>query len=603
MQRLVLAAWFVTAAVAAGAAPAKAASGPLGNDVPIRGWTLLSESEPDAMATIAAAPSYGINHLELSHLLVHDLREIKDPAKLARVNRLTDAAHTAGIQEVVLWDHALYALDYYPAEFRTGPGNTIDLDNPAFWEWLKADYRKMLDLVPKADGLVLTFIETGGRAERQHSTKLTTNAQKLAAVVNAVADVVIGERKLNLYARTFSYNHAEYENVIGAIKLLTRPEVRLMMKETPHDFFLTHPNDFYAGQIPRLTIIEFDAAGEFHGQNITAVTWPEYLLRRWRDFERRPHVVGYTARADRYGDTRLVGTPGEINLLALKRGVEDAQITAEQVYDEFIVARYGDKAAAEVKAAFKNAYDIASSVFYTLGTNVANHTELNYDPSPASYVLHVSGKWMDPPIGYVGHGVGREFHYWRDIIDHIAPPFLKDQSARQWNQVPWVVENKWVRPGEGMTEEYLRYILAEKEYGVARAEDSARHIENAREALKPADYERLRHHFQHTLLTARLHRAASAAYFGFRVWCRGGEHQSPYVRDTVQDGLERMKAIGAEIRAYPVKPPTGQWDWTKDADQADRYFRLIVADGWPATSGPNVPNEHAGKKFPFVASR
>jgi hypothetical protein len=594
----------LTAALAAAPAAAAAAAphGPLAPGTPVRGWTILSASEPDDLATIDAAPSYGINHLELSHLVVHDLREIKEAKKRTLVNRLTDAAHEHGISEVVLWDHAFYSLDYYPAEFRTGPGGTIDMDNPAFWTWFKNDYRAMLDLVPHADGLVLTFIETGARAERQHSVKLKTNQEKVAAVVNAVADVVIGERKLNLYARTFSYTHAEYDNVIGAVKLFARPEIRLMMKETPHDFFLTHPNDFYAGTIDRPTIIEFDTGCEFNGQNITAVTWPEYVLRRWRDFARRPHVVGYTARSDRYGDTRLVGSAGEINLLALKRGAEDPQVTAEQVYDEFITARYGAAALAPVKAAFKNAFDIATSVFYILGTNVANHSELNYDPSPASYVLHVSGKWLDPPIGYVAHGVDRELHYWTGVVDHIAPPFLKDRTPawqkRNWEQVPWVVEKGWVKPGEGMDEEYLRYIVTEKAHGVAVAEESLRRIDEARPLLKPADYEALHRQFEVTLLTARLQHAAASAYFGFRTWCRGGVYRTPYVEATVEAGLEGIQRIAPMIRDYPAKPATGQWHWSKDADQAEGYFRQIVVDGWPETSR-DVRNPNAGMKFPY----
>jgi hypothetical protein len=576
--------------------------GPLPPDAPVRGWILLSNSEPDAMATLEAAPDYKINHLQLSHLLVHDLREIKDEKKRAVVNRLTDAAHAKGIREVLLWDHAFYGLDYYPKELRTGPGGTIDMDNPAFWEWFKNDYRAMLDLVPHADGLVLTFIETGARAERQHSVKLKTNQEKLAAVVNAVADVVVGERKLNLYARTFSYTHAEYDNVIGAVKLFA-PTVRLMMKETPHDFFLTHPNDFFAGTIDRPTLMEFDTGCEFHGQNIVAVTWPQYILRRWRDFAKRPHIVGYAARTDRYGDTRLVGTAGEINLLALKRGAEDPQITAEQVYDEFITSRYGEKALPAVKAALKSAFEIATSTFYTLGTNVANHSELNYDPSPASYTLHVSGKWLDPPIGYVAHGVDRELHYWKGVVDHLAPPFMKDLSGawqkQNWGQVPWVLQKNWVHAGEGMDEEYLRYIVTEKAHGVAVAQTALRSIEEARAALKPADYEDLHHLFERTLLTARLQHAASAAYFGFRAWCRGGSYRTPYVVETVQSGLEGIEEVAALIRAYPVKTPVGQWNWVKDADQAEGYFRQIVETGWPEKTR-DVPNPNAGMKFPFV---
>ncbi len=186
---------------------------PLAGDEAVRGWTILSDSVPDALTTIAAAPGYHINHLQLSHQIIHDLREVKSDEKRDLVNELTQAAHRAGVSEVVLWDHALYKLDYYPKQFRTGPGGTIDLDNPEFWEWFQEDYRRMLDRVPAIDGLVLTFIETGARAERQHSTQLKTNAEKLARVVNAVADVVVGERKLNLYVRTFSYTEQEYANV------------------------------------------------------------------------------------------------------------------------------------------------------------------------------------------------------------------------------------------------------------------------------------------------------------------------------------------------------------------------------------------------------
>lgn len=153
-----------------------------------------------------------------------------------------------------------------------------------------------LDLLPRIDGIVLTFIETGARAEDQQSKRFETPQAKLAAVVNAVADVVIGERRLNLYARTFAYTHEEYENITGAIDRFERREIRLLMKETPHDFFLAHPNDTFAGRIARPTIIEFDVAGEFNGQGLIANTWPEYVLGRWTAFVSRPHVIGYSAR-------------------------------------------------------------------------------------------------------------------------------------------------------------------------------------------------------------------------------------------------------------------------------------------------------------------
>jgi len=73
--------------------------------------------------TINTAKAYNINHLQLSHRLVMDLREIRDPERNNLVNELISKAHDAGIKEVVVWDHALYDLNYYPGQFKTGPGN------------------------------------------------------------------------------------------------------------------------------------------------------------------------------------------------------------------------------------------------------------------------------------------------------------------------------------------------------------------------------------------------------------------------------------------------------------------------------------------------
>ena len=342
--------------------------------------------------------------------------------------------------------------------------------------------------------------------------------------------------------------------------------------------------------------MEFDAAGEFNGENIAAVTWPEYILRRWRDFAKRPHIIGYTARSDRYGATRLVGSPGEINLLTLKRGVEDPNVTGEQIYDDFITEHYGAAALPEVKAAFKPAFDITTSEFYTLGQNVGSHSRMVFDSDPASFTLHVSGKWIDPPIEYVRHDVNREFHYWRDVINHIATPSFKSPDHHNWDEVNWVLTNGWVNAGEQMNEEYLRYIITEKNFGVRLAEHSVQHIENAKPVLKPADYQQLHDYFEHTLLAARIRRATASAFYAFRVWCRGDAFRTPYVVSTLEGGLKEIKEVGALMRNYPNKPPVGQWNWLQDADTADKYFIWIVRDGWPAKTFGS-PNPNAGMTF------
>jgi hypothetical protein len=552
---------------------------PLPSGTPVRGWTILSDSDLGANEVIAAAPGYSVNHLELSQEIVSDLRELRAPLKLAKVTALMAKAHGGGIPEVVVWDHPLYDLDYYPDQFRTGPRRTINLDDPAFWAWFKTDYAKMLDLVPGVDGVVVTLVGTAGHAELQSSALLATRAQKLAAVVNAVADVVVGERHLNLYVRVFPNDRPLDPDLLGAVALIARPEVRLMIKPFPLDYFLTGPDDASIGTLPHPTVAEYELTGEFNGEGLVPNTFVEDLLARCRDINRRPNVIGYTIRTDRLGESRLVGRPGEINLLTVKRAGEDPDVTADQIYDEFITAKYGAAAVPEVKAAMKGAFDVVTSGYYTLGTPLSDHSRLDFDLFPNAYFHLVTAHWEDSPIGYVRHGLNREFHFWRDVVDHLAPPAFKEPAYLSPYRLS-ADERKWLEPGEAMNEEYLRYVVTEKGYGVNLAEDSLRHIDAAAPALSPAAYAQLRPYFERAVLTARLQRAAVSAYFGFRVWSRGPTYRTAFVNNTVQGGMTEIREVCPLIRSYPVKPPTAQYVWAADADRAERYFRM-AAEAFP----------------------
>jgi hypothetical protein len=561
--------------------------GPLPPGAPVRGWTILSDDDAGADQVIAASRGYRINHLQLSHDVVHDLREVKEPARRDQVNRLTAAAHAAGVREVGVWDHSLYSLSYYPAEFRTGPGGTIDLDNPAFWAWLQQDYRAMLDLVPDVDAVILTFVETGARVERQHSQRLTTAEQKLAYLVDRVAEVIIGERGLNLYLRTFGYYPAEVERTIGAIDLVQNQRVRVMAKATPHDFFLTHPNDPYVRRIDRPVLIEFDATGEFNGQGKIAGAWPQEHVGRWRYYERLPNVIGYVARTDRYAGSRIVGTPTEINLYALARAEESRRVGVDRIYAEFVAKTYGRRAVPAVTSALRKSYDIVTSGLYSLGTNTANHSRLDYEPYCSSYHRSVSGKWIDPPVVTVRHGVNRRFHYWKDVADHLGPVACKTDGVLA-TEAPHVLANGWVTPENKMDLRYLRYVTTEKDYSVRLAASAVRDIERARRVLAPQHYRQLRAYFERTLLTVRLHRAVSTAYFGYRVWVRGAQFQTPALQRAIWAGLDESRQVAAAIRAYPDKPPGGEWNWVIDAAQADLYHQRISA-GWDRYGGVAVP--------------
>lgn len=544
----------------------------------VQGWNILSNDSSGAMQTIAAAKNYQINHLQLSHQVIMDLRQIKEPATKKLVHQLTNKAKAAGINEVLVWDHALYKLDYYPAEFKRNEDGKINLDNPAFWNWFKQDYREMIAMAGNIDGLVLTFIETGARAENQYSQLKLSNAEKLAMVVDAVADVVCNELNKKLYIRTFGYTEAEYKNTIGCISYIKNEKVRLMMKETPHDFFLTHPNDFFAGTINRPTIIEFDCGNEFNGQGIIANTWPGYIIKRWSHFINQPNIIGYVARTDRYNESHIVNTPNEILLYSLHRFTQNSKLTEDDMYDEFITKKYGAASLAFLKPAFKRAFSIVTGSLYTLGLNIANHSRMDFDPYKSSYIRHVSGKWLSPPVIKIDHGINRTFHYWKDIIEHLSPSKFKTATALS-TDAPFVLAGNWVTAEEKMNPRYLRYILQQKKYAVKEAKEALAFIEKAKPVLGMKEFEMLYGLFYRTLLTAQLYKTTAVAYFGYRVYARGGKYQTKQVNRLIRSNLSLLLKVCEEIDRFHYNFPKAEWEWGKDTFMARKYYHLIT-EGW-----------------------
>lgn len=543
--------------------------------ISIRGWNILTDWENEALATLEAIDKYDINHLQLSHHIIMDLKDARDTSKLNLSKRLMKNARSKGIEEIVVWDHALYKLNYYPAEFKTGPDSTLNLDNDAFWNWLKQDYREMLDLVSEIDGLVLTFIETGARAEDQYSAKLSTHAEKLAAVVNAVAEVVIEERAKKLYIRTFAYNDQEYENLTKCIDLIESDQVILMMKESPHDFFLTHPNSFLIGKINRPTIVEFDCGNEFNGQSMVANTWPEHIERRWKDYMQRPNIIGYVARTDRYGNARAVGTPNEILLYALDELSRDSSLTAKEIRQSYITKTYGKDLVSVLEPAFSMAYDIITSSLYTLGLNSANHSRLDFH-YPSIYVRHVSGRWMENKEVFIGHDVNREFHYFKDIVNHVAPaPYKKADFGHNEDEIPDVFEENWLEEGELINAEYLDYIIAEKDYGVRLADSALSMVQSVKELVDAEKYKPLIECFERTYITARMRAASAKVYYGNRLWSRGGEYQSPDLENMIAENKVLIKEIADEIMGYKGLTPEGQWSWKSDAERIGDIEKLF----------------------------
>lgn len=540
------------------------------NNLKIRAWNILTDHTPTAYKTLAASADYPVNQLQLSHDICQNLKDVKFQWNRNIVNGLTTKAHKLGIPEVLVWDHALYDLDYYPDRFKVNNTTQIDLDNPKFWKWFKRDYRKMLSEIPDVDGIVLTFAETGACIENQYSEQIKLPEEKLAALVDSVAAVVVKERNLKLYLRSSANEHSNILKMKNCFHLIKTPGIVVMVKETPDDSFVIHPVSRWIKDIPLPVIVEFDCAHEYNGQGIVASVFPETHLKHWQYYQTLPNVIGYSLYTDCTHNTSIIGTPAEINLYAISKASQNPELGINEITEGFIAEKFDSAAIEYLKPIFELAPEIILSSFYTLGLNTTNHSEVDFHYKPI-YAEYATEAWLDNPEITIAHTINQHFHYWSDIVNHLAPAPDK-LAAEVCDGEPYKVFAKnWLQPEELMDSTYLSYILAEKKYGVQQAKKAMQIINEAKVHCNSSEnFNTFYHTFNRTLMSAKLRKAYAQVYYAQRVWNRGEAFQKEYLRALISDGLDEMLVVADEMTAYRRGGATGEYNWKNDANIALR---------------------------------
>jgi hypothetical protein len=560
------------------------------SQVAVRGWNILSDNETNARRVIdVATTDYDINHIEFSHQLVNQLKDIRPIGRAELVNRLAAYAHEKGIPEVFVWDQALYDVGYYPEAFRrkVDGQERLDLDNDDLWRWIRSDYRSMLTLIPEVDGIVLNFLDAPGRIADQYSMRLPDGVTKVAAVIDTLARIFIDEHGLKLCIRAAVSDARQFSLVVGAVRELRHPGITVMVTEAEQAFLLTHPLSTVCDSIHKYPIIvEFDAAHEFNGQGVLASMLPEVHLKRWKEYLSEPNIEGYVARTDHFYESTIIDGPCEINLYALKRASDDPWMNIDKVYNEFVTRKYGEQATPYIEPAFRKSYDIISSMMYTLGLPVANRSMMSFS-NEASYISLNPGKWQRNMEYTVEHDVNKTFHYWQDVVNHLAPREIKNPGVIA-AEIPMVFENGWLDDRELMNVEYLRTIVAEKDYGVRVAQSALEDVLRAKAHITSAEqYTRLIETMRRTEMAARLYRASAKAYFAHRIYARGGEFRTPEVVYMLQDGLDEIATVSQEMTQYPYKGPRAEFNFQSLANSALALRQSILDE---IGTGPQLLN-------------
>jgi hypothetical protein len=117
------------------------------------------------------------------------------------------------------------------------------------------------------------------------------------------------------------------------------------------------------------SIVELDAAGEYWGRSVLPFAAPEYFAYRLRQAEAR-RGVGAAVRVEVGSDSAL-GTPNEINLLAVSARLADPKRPLASIWDEFIETSYGlapgSAGQATLQRILRDTFEIRLKSHYVLG--------------------------------------------------------------------------------------------------------------------------------------------------------------------------------------------------------------------------------------------
>lgn len=343
----------------------------------VHGWVLL-DPDPEAVArTLSAAVAFGVNHVQLSHGLIMNIEDLLGDStevqtRVQALNQAIAQAHALGMKAFV-WAH----------EFS---GTGIDVcyapDSPV-WEARAQAYREGLSRLPDVDGVVLMYgsapmppwataclCEWCMATGEENPFDTPPQHERLRLITEHVGRVVVHEMGRELFVRTFVHEPAEIAWHSDGLASVQGLHFTGMHKGPVQDWQPYNPHHPCTGHIgPHPSILEEDVAGEYWGRSVLPFCAPGYY--RWRlDHLWANRGIGAVIRVQT-GSFQALGTPNEVNVLAVRRLVEDPHASLDAIWDEFIESFYGlrpgDPGQAEVRALLEATFPIRLKSHYALG--------------------------------------------------------------------------------------------------------------------------------------------------------------------------------------------------------------------------------------------
>ena len=286
--------------------------------------------------------SYYDAFLEVDHqILNHALRENLNLNRRDYINHVIREAKEAGV-DIYFENKELWFSDFvlkYKKELMQADG-TICPSNP-FWyeEFLPYKYKELFLALPDLAGIICSIGTGEARLAISNTFACGCERCKNLDPVEWYKNMIMAMYKpfkdagKKLIIRDFIYTKAEQERFQKAF--IDMPEeIILSLKNTPHDFYPTFPDNPLMGHVgshPQIT--EYDVNGQFFGWGVQPSAMLSDIKRRLR-YGKEHQVTGFLARTDWEGvqDWTCFDNLNMVNLYAIAAYAENENTSEEEIY-------------------------------------------------------------------------------------------------------------------------------------------------------------------------------------------------------------------------------------------------------------------------------
>jgi hypothetical protein len=287
------------------------------------------------------ATNYYDAFLEIDHnIYKHALRENLNLNRRDYMNHLIREAKAAGV-DVYFENKELWFSDFILKYRKELMKDGVLCPSDPFWyeEFLPSKYKELFVALPDLAGIVVS-IGTGearlaisntyacGCERCQHLDPVEWYKNMIMAMYKPFK-----EAGKTLVIRDFIYSKEEQERFKVAFNKMPE-EIVLSLKNTPHDFYPTFPNNPLMGQVeqhPQWT--EYDVNGQFYGWGAIPSTMLKDIKERLK-YGSDHNVSGFIARTDWEGvqDYGCFDNLNMLNLYAIAAYAENPDVKEDDIY-------------------------------------------------------------------------------------------------------------------------------------------------------------------------------------------------------------------------------------------------------------------------------